>query len=71
MQLPDGTKTAVRLLKKWGLSFRRSVLIAEESRFENHYPCGLMPAYIYTACGLSFDVGSYDEYSPGLTFSPG
>lgn len=59
LQLPGGTETAVRWLKKCDLSFRKSVLIREKSGFENHYSCGLMPAYMYTACGLSFDVRFY------------
>lgn len=45
VQLPDRTKTTVRLFKKWGLSFRKSVVRTEESGFENHCPCGLMLVY--------------------------
>lgn len=53
-----GTETAVRLLKKRGLSFRKSVLITEESCFENHL-CALMPAYIYTVhIHIYIDTGS-------------
>lgn len=44
---PRGTETAVRLLKKRGLSFRKSVLVTEQSFFENHL-CALMPACIHT-----------------------
>lgn len=56
---PRWDQTCSKVTKKWGLSFRKHVLITEGSCFENHYPCELMPAYMYTACGLSFEVRFY------------
>lgn len=56
---PMWDQNCSKVTKKRGLSFRKYVLITEGSCFENHYPCGLMPAYMYAACGLSFEVRFY------------
>lgn len=53
---PRWDQDCSEVTKKGDLSFRKHVLITKGSCFENHYPCGLMPVYMYTACGLSFEV---------------
>lgn len=71
---PRWDQNCSKVTKKWGLSVRKHVLIAGGSCFENHYLCGLMPAYMYTACGLSFEVSEALHFgtntAPSLTFSP-